>query len=139
MAILRQHLGEEPFAQAWAEGRVMSLEQAADYALAITAPSEPLTRARSADPAASTAPPAPAEHATPDHHVEIARLSGREREVATLITRGLTNRRIAEQLHLSERTVDTHVRHILGKLELTSRAQIAAWTVERGLTTTHPT
>ena len=41
LAILREHLGEAVFAQAWAEGRAMSLEQAADYAMAVTAPSEP--------------------------------------------------------------------------------------------------
>jgi predicted ATPase len=45
---------------------------------------------------------------------------------------------VAQQLTLSERTVDTHVRNILGKLELTSRAQIAAWTVEHGLSTARP-
>ena len=37
---------------------------------------------------------------------------------------------------LSERTVDTHVHNILGKLDLTSRAQIAVWAVEHGLNAT---
>jgi non-specific serine/threonine protein kinase len=48
-----------------------------------------------------------------------------------LVARGCSNRRIALELVVSERTVDTHVSHILHKLQLTSRAQIAAWVVER--------
>jgi DNA-binding NarL/FixJ family response regulator len=58
-------------------------------------------------------------------------LTQRERQVALLVARGRSNRGIALELILSERTVDTHVSHILRKLELTSRAQIAAWVVER--------
>jgi DNA-binding NarL/FixJ family response regulator len=52
--------------------------------------------------------------------------------VAALIAGGLTNREIAEQLVISEWTVDTHVRHILSKLEFRSRAQVAAWMIEQG-------
>ena len=51
-------------------------------------------------------------------------LSRREREVALLIGRGLTNRRIAKELSISEHTVAAHVRKILKKLGLRSRAQI---------------
>ncbi|HLF07861.1 MAG TPA: LuxR C-terminal-related transcriptional regulator, partial [Dehalococcoidia bacterium] len=61
-------------------------------------------------------------------------LTEREREVATLVARGLSNRDIGEALVVGERTVETHVSNILTKLALTSRAQIAAWAVERGLT-----
>jgi non-specific serine/threonine protein kinase len=53
-------------------------------------------------------------------------LTRREQEVVVLVARGLTNRRIAQELFLSERTVDAHVRKILKKLGLRSRAQIAA-------------
>jgi non-specific serine/threonine protein kinase len=53
-------------------------------------------------------------------------LTPREREVAALIVEGRTNREIAEALVLSERTVDSHVRNVMGKLEVNSRAQIAA-------------
>jgi non-specific serine/threonine protein kinase len=60
-------------------------------------------------------------------------LTGREREVAVLIARGLSNRQIAEALVIAEWTVDTHVRHILNKLGFRSRAQVAAWATERGL------
>jgi len=60
-------------------------------------------------------------------------LTAREREVATLIARGKTNREIADLLVISERTAEGHVNNILGKLGFTSRAQIAAWVVEQGL------
>ena len=61
-------------------------------------------------------------------------LTTREREVAALIARGATSREIARALTISERTAETHVSHILGKLGFSSRAQIAAWAVEKGLT-----
>ncbi len=63
-------------------------------------------------------------------------LSPREREVATLVTRGLSNREIARTLYLSERTAENHVQHILTKLGFDSRAQIAAWAVAEGLAST---
>ncbi|HEV7663639.1 MAG TPA: helix-turn-helix transcriptional regulator [Chloroflexota bacterium] len=56
-------------------------------------------------------------------------LSRRELQVARLIVHGASNRQIATLLVLSERTVDTHVGHILRKLQVASRAQIAAWVV----------
>ena len=52
-------------------------------------------------------------------------LTPRESEVATLIAHALTNRQIARRLVLSERTVETHVRHILAKLGLRTRTEIA--------------
>ncbi len=55
------------------------------------------------------------------------RLTAREREVALLVARGLTNRQIASELSISKRTVDNHVANILKKLGLRSRAQVAAW------------
>ncbi len=60
-------------------------------------------------------------------------LTVREREVAALIAQGKTSREIADLLVISERTAEVHVSNILGKLGFTSRAQIAAWVVERGL------
>ena len=58
-------------------------------------------------------------------------LTTREYEVALLIARGLTNRQIGDELIISERTVDTHVQNILGKLGLVSRAQVGGWIVAR--------
>jgi predicted ATPase/DNA-binding CsgD family transcriptional regulator len=59
--------------------------------------------------------------------VDGAVLSQRESEVAARIARGLTNRQIAEELVVAESTVATHVVHILAKLGLDSRAQVAVW------------
>ncbi|MEQ8173967.1 MAG: LuxR C-terminal-related transcriptional regulator [Syntrophomonadaceae bacterium] len=57
-------------------------------------------------------------------------LTRRELEITQLVTRGLSNRQIAEQLYISRRTVDAHVRHILSKLNLSTRAQVSAWYTE---------
>jgi len=56
--------------------------------------------------------------------------------VAELVARGLTNRQIADRLVVTERTAAAHVEHILDKLGVASRAQIAVWASERGLLTT---
>jgi DNA-binding NarL/FixJ family response regulator len=48
----------------------------------------------------------------------------------------VTNREIARRLVIGERTVDTHVEHILGRLGLRSRAQVALWADQHGLV--HP-
>ena len=53
-------------------------------------------------------------------------LTPREREIAQLVARGKTNREIAAELVIAPRTVDTHVQHILTKLDFTSRSQVAA-------------
>jgi DNA-binding NarL/FixJ family response regulator len=55
-------------------------------------------------------------------------LSRREQQVAQLVARGLTNRQIAEELFVSERTAENHVQHILTKLSLNNRTQIATST-----------
>jgi DNA-binding CsgD family transcriptional regulator/Tfp pilus assembly protein PilF len=62
-------------------------------------------------------------------------LTEREREVVRLIAQGKSNREIADTLVVAKRTVETHINNILYKLNLTSRAQIVVWAVERGLVT----
>jgi DNA-binding CsgD family transcriptional regulator len=54
-------------------------------------------------------------------------LTSREREIASLIAEGRSNHEIAEQLVITEGTVEVHVKHILSKLGLRSRTQVAAW------------
>jgi DNA-binding CsgD family transcriptional regulator/sugar lactone lactonase YvrE len=59
-------------------------------------------------------------------------LTRREREVAELVARGLTNREIAARLFISERTAESHVEQIRGKLGFHTRTQIAAWVAANG-------
>jgi len=54
-------------------------------------------------------------------------LTPREREVATRIARGLSNRQIADELVIAVSTTERHVANILSKLDMRSRAQVAAW------------
>jgi DNA-binding CsgD family transcriptional regulator len=58
-------------------------------------------------------------------------LTRRERDVAELVAQGLTNREIAERLFLSERTAENHVQHILAKLNVSNRSQVAVWVTSR--------
>jgi predicted ATPase/DNA-binding CsgD family transcriptional regulator len=59
-----------------------------------------------------------------------AGLSTRELEVVRLVADGLANKAIATQLHLSVRTVESHVRHVLAKAGLSNRTQLAKWARE---------
>ena len=61
------------------------------------------------------------------------RLTGREFEVAELVTEGLTNDAIARRLSVAPRTIETHAENIRRKLGVRSRAQIAAWVTEQRL------
>ncbi|MDR7554133.1 MAG: LuxR C-terminal-related transcriptional regulator [Armatimonadota bacterium] len=104
-------LGSEAFRRAVAAGARLSFSVAVAEALGVRA-----------GKAAPQARPARAGSLTP-----------RELEVAGLVALGLSNREIARRLFISENTAATHVQHILGKLEFSSRAQIATWAVEQGL------
>ncbi|MDP4096474.1 response regulator transcription factor [Paenibacillus sp. P96] len=64
-------------------------------------------------------------------HLE--RLTPREREVLDLIAHGLNNREIAEKLVITEKTVKTHVSHLLDKLELADRTQAAIFALKNGI------
>ena len=63
----------------------------------------------------------------------LERLTSRERDVLACVARGLSNRAIAEELGMAERTARTHVSNILAKLGLTSRTQAALFAVEHNL------
>jgi DNA-binding NarL/FixJ family response regulator len=74
----------------------------------------------------SAAPPTPVDPA-------LDQLSNREQEVMRLIARGYTYREVAEQLHLSVKTVETHVSAVLRKLQLSNRHELTAWANDRRL------
>jgi len=67
--------------------------------------------------------------------VETPKLTRREREVASLVAQGLTNREIASRLFISERTAESHVEQLRGKLGFHTRSQVAAWVAAQGLAT----
>lgn len=67
-----------------------------------------------------------------------APLTAREFEVARLVAKGLTNPAIAAELTLSPKTVATHVEHILAKLDVGRRAEIAAWVATVGVLHSRP-
>lgn len=69
-------------------------------------------------------------------HRPTSRLTGRETEIADLVSRGLRNKTIAQQLHVSEGTVKMHLHHVYAKLKLGSRAELA-W-VAHGKGADHP-
>jgi DNA-binding NarL/FixJ family response regulator len=113
LTVARSQQDEAAWAAAWAEGRTMTLEQAIEYALS-EEKSSPLASAQASEDKE------PSEALTP-----------REREIAVLVAQELTNRQIAEELTISERTVTTHVYRILNKLGLRSRTHISAWILEK--------
>jgi len=71
--------------------------------------------------------------AADDRGDPLDRLTPREREVLVLIGRGFANKRIALELGLAEKTVKTHVGHVLGKLGVSDRTQAAVLAVRAGL------
>ena len=69
----------------------------------------------------------------PDRDALLARLTGRERAVFARLAAGLSNREIADQMHLSQGTVKIHVGRILAKLDLRDRVQAVVLAYESGL------
>ncbi|MBC6449790.1 helix-turn-helix transcriptional regulator [Actinokineospora xionganensis] len=97
-------LGQARFDRAFAAGRAKSEAQGRAYALNV-----------------DTVPAADEDNP----------LSPREVEIAGLVANGMTNRAISLKLFIAPRTVDTHVRNILTKLDFNNRAQIASWFTAR--------
>ncbi|GAA2271315.1 hypothetical protein GCM10010149_11240 [Nonomuraea roseoviolacea subsp. roseoviolacea] len=105
---LRRDLGDERFAAGFLRGSELTLDAAAAYALEES--------------------PAPDAGDAEQEPGVAALLTRREREIAELVARGLSNRQIAEELVIAQRTAENHVENILRKLGFTSRAQIIrAW------------
>ena len=97
----REALGQRAFAHAFQRGVHMPVDEVVAYALGET-------------PKPSRQPSGP-------------RVTPRERQVARLVAEGLSNRQIAARLSISERTAESHIDHLLSKLDFASRSEIAAW------------
>jgi non-specific serine/threonine protein kinase len=113
-AALRAELSPVGLATAWLGGRVLDLQGATRLGFSL------LDRLTALVESPATSP-------------QSRRLTRRETQVAILVAQGLTNRQIAEELVIAQRTVDTHVERILAKLNFDTRAQIAAWAARQGL------
>jgi DNA-binding CsgD family transcriptional regulator len=104
----RERLSAATAAALFAEGREMTVEDATRYALG----SQPLLSIPASTGAARRAP---------------SPLTPREHEIVLLITQGLSNREIADELVISPATAARHVANILAKLGFTSSTQVASW------------
>ena len=106
---IREVLGEAAFTAAVRRGAEFTTDDMISYALG------------------EKVQPAPdAEHSEPD-----VRLTRREAQIAELVAQGLSNKQIAAQLVISQRTAEGHVERIMQKLGATSRTQIARWLHDR--------
>ena len=92
-------------------GRTMSAQQATDLARAVVSGA------------------APADQDRPQQ----VPLTPRERQVAALVASGRTNRQIGRTLGISEKTAEVHLHHVMSKLDVRSRAEVAAWAVTHHL------
>jgi DNA-binding CsgD family transcriptional regulator len=117
---LQHARGQDAIRSAWETGRAMPIEQALELGLVATQ-----TLATQSD-----RPPGESRQGA-------TQLSPREQQVAALLANGLTNRQIAEQLVVSQRTVASHIEHILEKLGFASRHQVGVWAAAHGLHAEH--
>jgi DNA-binding NarL/FixJ family response regulator len=114
----RNALGERRFTAAYAHGAALDLDTVArDAADEI---GDPAGRAGDAGDLSGGADPVAAAVT----RAAAGLLTRREQEIADLVASGLSNREIAARLVISKRTVDAHVEHIFGKLEISSRVQL---------------
>jgi predicted ATPase/DNA-binding CsgD family transcriptional regulator len=109
VAAARAALGEQAYAAAFRRGRQMPLDQVLDQA----EHTRRSTRSGQADAGGAGS------------------LTSREKEIAGLLAKGLSNKAIAKSLVIAQRTAETHVGNVLVKLGLTSRSQVAAWVAEQ--------
>jgi len=121
LAMARSQLDQMAWQAPWEEGRGMSMEQAIEYALSEEEPS-------AVPPSSTTGLSSPSS--APEHP---AGLTSREVEVLGLVAAGMTSARIAKELFVSPRTVETHITSIYHKLGVTSRAGATRFALEHNL------
>jgi DNA-binding CsgD family transcriptional regulator len=127
MATVRSGLSATMFRAGWNAGRALSTSGAVDLALENRLPAD------DSEHDGSTSDDQPSDATTlPDYSRsdtmtgQLVALTERERDIARLIGRGYSNREIADNLVLSVKTVETHVKHIFVKLNVRNRAGVAA-------------
>jgi len=116
VAAARAQLGEQAFAVMWAEGRGMTWKQALAARGPVTIPRE--------------TPPTPPAKSPPTSPFG---LTVREVEVLRLLAQGLTDAQIAAQLIISPRTVNTHLKAIYGKIQVSSRSAATRYALDQHL------
>src|SRR5271169_2240712 len=109
VAAARAALGDQGYAVAFRRGRLMPLAQVLDD----TEHTRRSTRSGRLDSGGAGS------------------LTSREKEIAGLLAKGLSNKAIAQSLVIAQRTAEAHVANVLVKLGLTSRSQVAAWVAEQ--------
>jgi DNA-binding CsgD family transcriptional regulator len=119
-------LGAPAFRAAWATGVALGLRGAVSEAIELTTRLPAAAAQGAGNP---TWPGYAVEDAglTPERLAEASGLTGREREVVGWISRGCTNREVAERMSVTVKAVEKHVSNVLAKLDLANRRQIAAW------------
>jgi predicted ATPase/DNA-binding NarL/FixJ family response regulator len=105
--VLGRALGPQDVDRLIHAGRTMPAQQAVDLAMAIASGGAP---------------------GDPERPQQVP-LTPRERQVATLVASGRTNRQIGRALGISEKTAEVHLHHVMSKLDVRSRAEVAAWAV----------
>jgi len=118
---IRSQMKDSAYTNAWNEGYSMTLKQAIELALSQPIPDESSIHL--------TSLPSKREA----EKQKFGGLTARERQVAAQIAYGKSNQEIAAELFIGLKTVEAHVTRILSKLGFTSRAQVAAWAVAKGL------
>jgi non-specific serine/threonine protein kinase len=114
LEVAKQRIGERAYAEVWSKAQAESLEVTLELVRQLLQTvGDALTR-----------PPAVGFGDA---------LSERERQVAVLVTRGYSNREIAEELVISLKTAEAHIHHVLNKLGLANRVQIATWGTRHGI------
>jgi predicted ATPase/DNA-binding CsgD family transcriptional regulator len=126
LSVARRQVGEQLASRLMAEGARIGVHDAVGSAVtfADAIARQPAAHGNGGEqqPAAGSPAAAAADRGT---------LTPREQQIAELIARGLSNRGIAAELVISPATAARHVANIFGKLGVTSRAQVAAWTADR--------
>ena len=120
LPVVREALGEDAFAAGWDAGGRLSRDEAVGLAML-----EPTTGhgLQTTDGGLSVV-------RRPSSADPLAELTPREREVALMMARGMTNEEIGDELFITLKTVEKHAGNALGKLGLRSRVELAAWMAE---------